>query len=75
MGRPSNLTLGCHAVCPWPLLLLTVEETGFSKRYSEESANGNAHDSKTNVLRMTGVFPGGEHEVAIIELAQRRLAG
>ena len=56
MGRPSNLTLECHAACPWPLLPLTAEETGFSKRYSEESVNSNAYDSKTDVLRMPAIF-------------------
>ena len=54
------MALGCHAICPWPLLPLTAEETGFSKRYGEESANGNAHDPKTNILRMPGIFPGEE---------------
>jgi hypothetical protein len=42
------------------LLPLSVEETDFSKRYSEESVNGNAHDFKTNVLRMPAIFPGEE---------------
>ena len=39
------------------MLPLTAEETGFSKRYSEESANDNGHDSKTNILRMPAIFP------------------